>query len=358
MGGTLVRNAVPIPVPMGTEGVPVATAPDFLSDGGEMGAHMRARDWSASPLGPPQGWAQPLKTLVAVMLAANQPMFIAWDAGRTMLYNDGYAEILGLKHPGALGRPFDRVWSEIWGELEPIMTRCYAGEPIQMDDIMLVMHRHGHPEETHFAFSYTPVRDEAGRVAGVFCPCMEITARVMADRRQAFRLRLEGSLRDLSGPKNAMTAAADALGRHLNAAQVGYAEVDAEGHATVGEEFHDGRFPGFPAGRYRLGDYGPAVAADMAAGHAIVVHDAREDARTSSPGALAAYAAISLRAFVVVPLVKEGRLTAYLYVATRSPGDGPTTTWRWRARWPSGPGPPSNGRALRPRCGRARRGSG
>jgi PAS domain S-box-containing protein len=287
----------------------------FLAGGGGMGERMRTYEWSTSPLGPPARWAQPLKTLVAVMLAANQPMFIAWGAGRTMLYNDGYAEILGLKHPEAFGQPFDQVWSEIWGELEPIMARCYAGEPIQMDDITLVMHRHSYPEETHFAFSYTPVRDEAGQVAGVFCPCTEITAKVLADRRQAFRLGLEEGLRDLSDPRQAMAAAAEALGRHLDAAQVGYAEVDADGYATTGGEFHDGRIPSFRAGRYHLNDYGPAIAADMAAGHAIVVHDVREDIRTSFQDALAAYAAISLRAFVIIPLVKGGRLTAYLYVA-------------------------------------------
>jgi hypothetical protein len=232
--GALDANGAPGPGPMDAEAGPAADAPAFLAGGGEMGARMHAHDWSASPLGPPERWAQPLKTLAGVMLASNQPMFVAWGPRRAMLYNDSYAEVLGLKHPGALGRPFDRVWSEIWDELEPIMARCYAGEPIQMDDIALVVHRHGRPEETHFAFSYTPVRDEEGRVAGVFCPCMEITAKVLADRRRAFRLGLEDRLRDLSGPREAMAAAAGALGRHLGAAQVGYAEVDASGHATTG----------------------------------------------------------------------------------------------------------------------------
>jgi PAS domain S-box-containing protein len=304
---------------MDAEARPSAGVPDFLAGGGEMGARMRAHAWSASPLGPPERWAQPLKTLAGVMLASNQPMFVAWGPRRTMLYNDGYAEILGLKHPTALGQPFDRVWSEILDEVGPIMARCYAGEPIQMDDITLVMHRHGRPEETHFAFSYTPVRDEMGHVAGVFCPCTEITARVLADRRQAFRLGLEDRLRDLSDPRKAMATAAGALGRHLGAAQVGYAEVDADGHAITGGEFHDGRLPGFSPGRYRLEDYGPAMAADMAAGRVVVVHDVRHDARTSSPDALAAYGTISLRAFIIVPLVKEGRLTAYLYAANPEP---------------------------------------
>jgi PAS domain-containing protein len=52
-----------------------------------------------------------------------------------------------------------------------------------MDDITLVMERKGYPEEAHFAFSYTPVRDEAGFVAGFFCPCTDITSQVMAERR-------------------------------------------------------------------------------------------------------------------------------------------------------------------------------
>ncbi|MGK7871646.1 hypothetical protein [Falsiroseomonas sp. E2-1-a20] len=30
-----------------------------------------------SPIGPPEHWAQPLKTLLGIMLASNQPMFIA-----------------------------------------------------------------------------------------------------------------------------------------------------------------------------------------------------------------------------------------------------------------------------------------
>ncbi len=47
-----------------------------------------------------------------------------------------------------------------------------------MDDISLVMQRHGYPEETHFAFSQ-PVRDEAGRA---FCP-QETTRQVLAERR-------------------------------------------------------------------------------------------------------------------------------------------------------------------------------
>ncbi len=40
----------------------------FLAGGGEMGALMRAKDWSRTPLGPVEGWPQSLKTAVRIML--------------------------------------------------------------------------------------------------------------------------------------------------------------------------------------------------------------------------------------------------------------------------------------------------
>ncbi len=158
---------------------------------GEAAALLCAHDWQASPLGRPEGWPQPLRTLTSVMLGANQPMFIAWGAEHTLIYNDSYARILATKHPDAMGRPFLDVWSEIRDDLAPIVGKAFAGEPVHMDDITLVMHRRGYPEETHFSF-YTPVRDAGGAVAGLFCACTETTEKVLAQRRQvaeAERLR-------------------------------------------------------------------------------------------------------------------------------------------------------------------------
>jgi PAS domain S-box-containing protein len=150
-----------------------------------MAALIRSHDWAATPLGQPAGWPYGLATLVSVMLGSNQPMFIAWGPERTLLYNDAYAEILISKHPAALGRDLLEVWQEIRADLLPIVEKAYGGEPVHMDDITLIMQRRGYPEETHFSFSYTPVRDESGAVAGFFCPCTEITGQIMAERRLA-----------------------------------------------------------------------------------------------------------------------------------------------------------------------------
>ncbi|MGI4941684.1 MAG: PAS domain-containing protein [Janthinobacterium lividum] len=153
----------------------------FLGAGGDMGARLRIHDWSAT-LGPAPGWHPSLKTLVGVMLAAVQPMFIAWGPQRILLYNDAYVPLLGRKHPDALGRPFFDIWPEVRGEIGALFDQVFAGQPVHMDDITLFLDRHGHPEEAHFGFSYTPVHDEDGAVAGLFCSCTETTAQVLAER--------------------------------------------------------------------------------------------------------------------------------------------------------------------------------
>ncbi len=155
---------------------------DFLAGGGFAGAIVRAKDWSDTPLGSPRGWPQPLKTLVGVMLAADQPMFVAWGPHHILLYNDRYASMLSDRHPAALGRAFFEVWPEVRDELMPLFDQVSSGEPVHMNDIELMLDRPGRSREAHFAFSYTPVRDETGAVVGLFCPCVETTEQVLTER--------------------------------------------------------------------------------------------------------------------------------------------------------------------------------
>ena len=185
------------------------TAPfPFGGAGGTLARMVAAFDWAATPLGAPEGWPLPLRTLLGVVMGSNQPMFVAWGPERTLIYNEPYASILDGKHPAALGRSFLEVWHEIRDDLLPIVERAFRGEPVQMDDITLMIERKGYREEAHFAFSYTPVRDEGGEVAGFFCACQEITGQVLAERRLAaerdrFRLmftQAPGLLALVTGP--------------------------------------------------------------------------------------------------------------------------------------------------------------
>jgi signal transduction histidine kinase/CheY-like chemotaxis protein len=155
---------------------------------------MRSRDWSTSPLGPPESWPPSLRTVVGLLLQSRFPMFVAWGKDLGFLYNDPYAEILGAKHPAALGKRFYDIWSEIWPDISPLIDAAMAGEATYREDLPLVMNRKGYDEQTWFTFSYSPVRDESGKVAGMFCACWETTPKVLAER--ALR-ESEGRLRAL-----------------------------------------------------------------------------------------------------------------------------------------------------------------
>jgi PAS domain S-box-containing protein len=164
----------------------------FLAQGGEMGRRMREFDWSRSPLGPPESWPQALKTAVGILLSTKFPMFVAWGPELRFLYNDGYAEILGDKHPHALGHAFEDIWAEIWDRIRPIAERAVAGEASFFENLSLTLTRRGFPEQTWFTFSYSPLRDEATGAGGMLCTVVETTQTVLGQRErksEAERLR-------------------------------------------------------------------------------------------------------------------------------------------------------------------------
>jgi PAS domain S-box-containing protein len=150
--------------------------------GGGIGAALRSTFGGVSGLGEIDEWPPALRSIVNLMLNSGFPMFVAWGQDLTFIYNDAYAPILGTKHPAALGRPFQEVWSEIWDDIGPLAARALAGEAIWQDDLPLVMERNGYPENTWFTFSYSPALDDEGNVAGVFCACTETTEKVLAVR--------------------------------------------------------------------------------------------------------------------------------------------------------------------------------
>lgn len=81
-----------------------ASAMAFLAGDSEMGALMRATDWSKTPLGAVESWPQSLRTSVSTCLNCAFPILIWWGADLSMLYNDDYRLIIEDKHPTALGQ--------------------------------------------------------------------------------------------------------------------------------------------------------------------------------------------------------------------------------------------------------------
>ncbi|CAN5346071.1 hypothetical protein BH10PSE16_BH10PSE16_13070 [soil metagenome] len=152
---------------------------------------MRAHDWSTSRLGSPSSWPQSLKTVTSLMLHSKTPAFLVWGSNLSLLYNDAYLDILRQKHPEALGQPLYEVWPEIRKDIEPLVNRTLAGEPLYFENAPFTLRRSGRDEQAWFSFSYTPVDGPNGTVAGLYCSLTETTAQVLAEQdRQAENRRL------------------------------------------------------------------------------------------------------------------------------------------------------------------------
>src|SRR5262245_861255 len=162
---------------------------EFPLGGSEMGALVRALDWSKTSLGTDirlacasQSRGQSYATWAQIVLF--------WGPELVALYNDAYAPTIGDKHPQALGRPARENWAELWDDLEPLLRRVLeTGETVFAKDRPFYIERHGYPENVYFDISYSPVWDEAGKVGGVLCIVSETTERVVAQERQRLLLR-------------------------------------------------------------------------------------------------------------------------------------------------------------------------
>jgi two-component sensor histidine kinase len=162
---------------------------EFPLGGGEMGALVRALDWSKTSLGPISAWPAHLKTTISLILPAQAQIVLFWGPEFVALYNDAYAPTIGGKHPRALGRPARENWAELWDDLEPLLRRVLeTGETVFAKDRPFYIERHGYPENVYFDISYSPVWGEADKVGGVLCIVSETTERVVAQERQRLLL--------------------------------------------------------------------------------------------------------------------------------------------------------------------------
>jgi PAS domain S-box-containing protein len=186
---------------------------DCLTGGGEMGARIRERDWSKTPLGPVEDWPQSLKTVVSLMLNSRYPMFVWWGQELINLYNDSYVPVLGKRHPEALGESATVVWKDIWNVVGPQAEAVIKeGRATWNEELLLVMERYGYTEETYFTFSYSPVPDDSGNIRGVFCACTEETARVQSDRRLRTLREMSQRAADARTVEEACKLCAEAIG--------------------------------------------------------------------------------------------------------------------------------------------------
>ncbi|WP_089008455.1 ATP-binding SpoIIE family protein phosphatase [Micromonospora viridifaciens] len=164
MPGTVGR----VPTPSApTSGAPMG--PGAVMPGASVGSAFR---WADTPLGAPEQWDPALHTVVDLVLTSPVPMALLYGDDLVLLYNEGWGELIGARHPKALGRPAAEVFADVWhlpGAGEVIERAYRRGEPFLEREAVLPVDRHrtGPTEPALFTRGFSPVRDSAGRTIGV-----------------------------------------------------------------------------------------------------------------------------------------------------------------------------------------------
>lgn len=152
-----------------------ATNDDFLAGGGEIGKLVRAYDWSATSIGPIAKWPKSLLTTVGILLNSNLPMFLLWEKELICFYNDAFSPSLANEDNNsyALGKPAEKALNDIWSRINPLVEQVFSGKLVSKEDQLVPICRKEKTQDIYWAFSYNPVRNDNGDIAGVFIICNE-----------------------------------------------------------------------------------------------------------------------------------------------------------------------------------------
>ncbi|RFA38926.1 PAS domain S-box protein [Alkalilimnicola ehrlichii] len=172
-----------------------------------------------------------------------------------------------------------------------------------------------------------PRFDEQGRWEGHIGSVVDVHGRKLAAEtlrsaaeRDAFRVKLTDALRSLDGPAEVQRKAIRIVGEQFRVNRAMYSEAEPDGiHVFIEQDYVAG--VASIAGHHRLDDFGVTLMNELRAGRTLAVDDIRAPP-TGPPlkePELKAYEDLGIRAFAAVPLIKEGRLVAYLELNQAEP---------------------------------------
>lgn len=172
-----------MPARRGSAEIETALSPQtFAPLNADMLERIREKDWSQTPLGPRPAWSESLRASVDMILASPNGMILLWGPEFVQIYNDGYRDVMGHRHPSGLGQPNKECWPEVWHFNKPIYERVLNGGTVNFHEQHLVLERHGAPEDAWFDLCYSPLVRVDGAVMGILASVVERTDRILAER--------------------------------------------------------------------------------------------------------------------------------------------------------------------------------
>ena len=294
-----------------------------LIGGGRTGDLIRSKDWADTPLGAMESWSPELLFSVQTLVSSAVPMALLWGVDGVLVYNEGYAEVCGPRHPAALGGKLLEIWPEAEDFNAKVIAAGLAGQPLSFRAQELELWRKGHAEKVWMDLEYVPIRDRNGRPQGSLAMVFDITHRIVAEQQLArseelyrFLDELGQALADLHDADEVLRVTTRMVGTHLAISNCAYADVeDDEDGFTIRGDWHA---PGSPSivGHYSLAAFGQLAVQELGAGRPLIINDtvaeiAQHEAKT--------FQDIGIAATICMPLIKNGKLRALMAIHDKVP---------------------------------------
>jgi hypothetical protein len=101
-----------------------------------------------------------------------------------MIYNEGFVEFAGGKHPRLMGRSPVTEYAEVWTMFAEIIERGKTtGQATRHENVQLFLNRNQYLEECYVTYTFVPIRGFNKKVAGFYHTAIETTSQVLLARR-------------------------------------------------------------------------------------------------------------------------------------------------------------------------------
>jgi GAF domain-containing protein len=167
------------------------------------------------------------------------------------------------------------------------------------------------------SLTVSPVIDAQNKIIGISKIARNITARKQAENRLHLLAPVSELIRTQRDSNELSYAIAQLIGKHFNVRRCLFNEIDLQNdREIVHQDYCDGS--NSVAGVHTLSEYSSLASADMRAGIIVINCDSKTDPRTASDYDKT-YGPSGERAYVAVPLMREGRWVASLWASDDRP---------------------------------------
>jgi PAS domain S-box-containing protein len=235
--------------------------------------------------------------------------------GKLIFVNDAFCEMLGYSAAELQEKTMWQITHpEDVGENRRLYNRLMTeGVPFALEKRLV--RRDG--SIIWVTVSVSPVLDEHGKPESAVSVYADITDRKRAESRLTLLTKVSDLARRLEDPVELMASVADVVGSHFQARRCLFNEIEPEhDREIVHRDYHDGVES--VAGIHKLTDYSNITTSEMIAGKTVVNYDSKIDPRTASDYERS-YVPNGERAYVAIPLTREDRWVASLWISDDKP---------------------------------------